>query len=275
MGQETLDVSPKESPVESGATVSHIAFKPPTFDETCATKWFRIIESMFSTSRISQSATKFNHVLSNLPIATVNKIPDATLDTQDYEKIKEAVIGLYAVSKPELFENLISKNNIIFTKPSEYLADLRKIAQQLNVNDDFLKLKFLKTIPDSIRLVIVGQQSQTTTLEEMARLADALMEYETKSMTVNKVGADSQHRNRGFTRQRVNYMDDAIPPNVRAFYANQRPNVCRAHIYFGERARTCKPWCILKSNRVRIAPSSRRNSFSSPSRSDDYMNSEN
>ena len=58
----------------SAQLVSQVAIKPPQFDEAAAAKWFRILESMFATSRITQSGTKFNHVLSHLPFATVNKI---------------------------------------------------------------------------------------------------------------------------------------------------------------------------------------------------------
>ena len=59
------------------------------------------------------------------------------------------------------------------------------------------------------------------------------------------------------------YFSDSIPNNVKAFHSNQRPRVCRAHIYFGNFARTCKPWCILKSPELSIQPSSRPASRSS------------
>ena len=45
------------------------------------------------------------------------------------------------------------------------------------------------------------------------------------------------------------------------FYRDQRPQVCRAHLYFGQEARTCKPWCRWpKKGDLRMEPSSRRGS---------------
>lgn len=43
------------------------------------------------------------------------------------------------------------------------------------------------------------------------------------------------------------------------FHEGQRPKVCRAHLFFGAQARTCKPWCQWpsRSANLRVQPSSR------------------
>ena len=76
MGEEgkSAEVDSDLKNLNSEPQIAHVSFKPPVFDETSASKWFRIVESMFATSRITVSATKFNHVLGNLPIGVVNKL---------------------------------------------------------------------------------------------------------------------------------------------------------------------------------------------------------
>lgn len=318
-GEETGEGS-RNMDIEDVA-VRAVSVKPPAFEENSAGKWFRILESMFFTSKITTSSTKFHHALSNLPLSVVNRLQDDMIDCKDYDLLKKNIIALYAKSTPELFESLIEKNKICFSKPSVYLHEIRKLGQQLGVNDDFLKIKFLKGLPDNIRPIIVSKEG--ISLDEMAHAADCIMAYEAGkgSSSVHNVnvagspkydncnpkydngnpnfvpvGSNNNYGNRNFgntnfsgnrqsrgrgnyanpnfgqQRQQprqnsndspVDYFSDAIPNNVKAFHSNQRPRVCRAHIYFGHYARTCKPWCILKSDEISMQPSSRPASRSS------------
>ncbi|KAF0289183.1 hypothetical protein FJT64_012542 [Amphibalanus amphitrite] len=51
----------------------------------------------------------------------------------------------------------------------------------------------------------------------------------------------------------------STPRGLQPFYRDQRPQVCRAHLYFGQEARTCKPWCRWpKKGDAKMEPSSRR-----------------
>ena len=50
---------------------------------------------------------------------------------------------------------------------------------------------------------------------------------------------------------------------VRSFNAQQKPKVCRYNLYYGHKARKCKPWCILNNNSVTTLPNSRPASRSS------------
>ena len=251
------------------------------------------------------------------------------IDEKDYDKLKSTLISMFSKYSPELFDSLIDKNKICFSKPTVYLHEIRKLGQQLNLNDDFLKIKFLKGLPDNIRPIIVAKENMT--LDEMARAADCIMDYEAgKGSSVFSVSGpprvnygdvsfsnsrqpihNSFPQNRGnsnfepdnvqrrnysgnfqprnnsydsgrnnsydnvrnssydnarqnsYDNVRPNYFSDGIPANVRSFHENQRPRVCRSHIYFGNHARNCKPWCILKSNDLPMQPNSRNASRSS------------
>ena len=86
---------------------------------------------------------------------------------------------------------------------------------------------------------------------------------------------DSTNDNNVFDRHvsnntnRPTYSNPNIPFGVRAFSENQHPKTCRAHIYFGPAAKTCKPWCWMKNhqNVEHVATSSRPPSPSPHSKS--------
>ena len=104
-----------------------MAVKPPLFEEGSVRRWFKILKSQFSLANISTSRTKFNHVLANIPMSVLNKVSESAISSNDYDIIKTALHDLYDKSKPELFDTLMSKTNIMCTKPSVFLNELRKI----------------------------------------------------------------------------------------------------------------------------------------------------
>lgn len=217
-------------------------------------------------------------------MSIINQLSDAVMDSNDYDIVKNSVIALYNKSKPELFDSLMSKTKIMCTKPSVFLNEIRKIGSQLNVTDDFLKVKFIKSLPDNIRPSVLTHNSDS--LEELAKVADTLLEYQSSSSTssvcaVNKItNRNSMPRNNNnFTNVNPSpghvhnsngksFSDPTIPIPVRSFHANQKPKVCRFHLYYGSKAKYCKPWCLMASNSsAQILPNSRPSSRSnSPSR---------
>ena len=264
------------------AVSAAVSVKPPPFDETSVTRWFNIVESQFILAGITQSSTKFHHILANLPVRIINQLSDNVVSTADYDKLQKALVALFARSKPELFDTLVSQNGIIMQKPTVYLQQLRKIAAQLDVKDDFLKIKFLKALPNTIRPLLVTYDP-TTSLEELARVADTLMAYSgdntqsnvcavsentygqcNSASNVYHVQHNSDDRNRGLGNASRSSVPDfshaSIPTGVRAFHRNQRPRVCRYHLYYGSNAKSCKKLCFLFSPQLKILPDSRSSS---------------
>lgn len=275
----------------SNASTSAVSVKAPQFDETAATRWFQIIESQFVLANVSVPSTKFHIAFSNLPVCVTTQISDSVIADASYDDLKKAVIATYARSAPELFDTLMNQHNIMCTKPSLYLNELRKIASAggLGLSDEFIKMKFIKGLPDSIRSNIVTYKSND--LDELARVADMLMSFSTPSHVAHiKPSFEYPQRHTQRHSQRhspsrnpsssPNYSfrnspspvfnENSIPMGVRAFHSKQRPHVCRFHIYYGNDARSCKPWCILSTSSLKMQPSSRSSSpisrpFSNPS----------
>ena len=64
--------------------------------------------------------------------------------------------------------------------------------------------------------------------------------------TFNRNSNQPPQRNNGNIPQK---QESAIPIGLRPFSPDQRPRVCRRHLYFGENSRTCKPWCRWPNKR--------------------------
>lgn len=273
--------STSSAPAEDSSPLlaAHVRVKPPAFDEGSASRWFQILESQFIIAKITTSTTKFHHALSNLPLNVMNQLDDALINSADYQTLKDKIIQLYTKPAPELFDNIVSQHQLICQKPSVYLNELKKIAVQSNLglSDEFLKIKFLKGLPDSVRPILATHNSAS--LDELARVADTLMAYSPAQPNISQI-SHSNHNSprapdryagysnpnyhngpyRSTSSPHINYNNPTIPINVRSFNHKQRPHVCRFHLYYGPNARSCKPWCMLSSTSSNILPSSRSSS---------------
>ena len=275
-------------PDPSSAVTAAVKVKPPAFDDSSVTRWFKIVESQFLLARITVSSTKFHHIIANLPVKVLNQLSDSVIASESYDDLKKALEGLFTKSKPELFDTLVNQHRILCTKPTLYLQDLRKISAPLDITDDFLRIKFLKALPDNLRPVLASYDCNTS-LEELARVADTLLEYggghqATSTVNIQSYGnhvsyvgnsADSRgahyasvqpyqpnrgSNTQGSTTSVPDYSQVSTPIGVRAFHAKQRPKVCRYHLYYGKNAKSCKSWCVLSSPHLNILPNSRSSS---------------
>ena len=127
--------------------------RPPPFMETAVSGWFAIINAQFHLANISDSVTKFYHVLSSLPADVVARVDPTVIAGQDFARLKEAVIEMFEKTKPELFEKLISKS-VMTGRPSEFLGDLRDVASKVGVGDDLVRHKFIQSLPPAMSTVL-------------------------------------------------------------------------------------------------------------------------
>ena len=248
--------------------VEHVTVKVPEFMESAVTGWFKIIESQFVLKGITKSDTKFLHLLTNLPAQVVAKLPETTLVGSNYEALKTAVLGAYEQTKPELLDKLM-KSTTLTGRPSIFLSEMQTVASKAGVTDTIVRHRFIQSLPDSVRPVIAAQQD--VPLAQLGKMADNLLPYFNSSPNVMNV---TTPRNRSPSPAAKRTPDqNGIPPGLRPFSADQRPKVCRAHLYFADQARTCKPWCKWPTKTgCNIRPSSRPGSRSS---SPSYQNSPN
>lgn len=252
------DAHQSPSPIVSaGSDVAAyaVSIQPPQFSEADASGWFAIMNAQFVLWKITCESTKFYHILAALPASTVSRIPAQVLLEKNFESLKDTVLGFHEQSKSEIFDKIISKT-IMTSKPSLFLEEILKHANKVGVGRDLVRHKFIQSLPPPIAPAIASQCKLD--LLELGKLADELLPLARaqSGYAVNVVAADTGTRDNAPT-QGVS-TSTTLPPGLHPFHANQRPCVCRAHLYYGNRARSCKPWCKWpsKPSDLSLQPSS-------------------
>ena len=250
------------------ANIAHLSIKPPQFTSNYSSGWFEIVEAQFALANIKSSTTKFFHALSAMPPDLVYKLSPSVLTNKDYGELKTAVTTLFESSKAEIFERLTQHTPLV-GKPSLFLRELLTQAKKVGVGEDLIRHRFLNSMPQTVRPVLVAQQSLS--LEQLGTLADDLIPLMGGVHAIQDAHANDQASRSVSDRAKqrnIDYRD--IPTGLKPFHAEQKPKVCRAHLYFAEKARNCKPWCKfpITGAKPKMLPSSRPSSrTSSPSRS--------
>ena len=204
---------------------------------------------------VTASKTKFYAEVSLLPAEEVGKQPNATLASQDYDKVKRTVIEAHEWTKLQLLEKLILATTIS-GRPSAYLHEMLSLAKRIRISDDIVRYKFLQALPSAISPVIASQKDLNHT--EHGRLVDELMPLlnNVKAFVVQR---PLSTKNNSHTNYKGKYSQDtSMQLNVRLYRSNLRTKICRAHIYFANEARKCKPWCKWpKKNGLLVLSNSR------------------
>ena len=145
---------------------------------------------------------------------------------------------------------------IISGRPSAYLHEMLSVAKRICISDDIVRYKFLQALPSTIAPVITSQKDLNHT--QLGRLADELMPLlnNDKAFVLQR---PLSTKNNSQTNYKGKYSQDtSVPLNFRPYRNNQWIKICRAHIYFSNEARTCKPRCKWhKKNDLQMLPSSR------------------
>lgn len=245
---------PKDEDKEAPA-LNLVGIKMPAFMETAASAWFSILEANFHIRSITSEETKFFHLIATLPPEVITKISATVMNAKKYTDAKEIVIAIHEKTKPELFSKLITKTSMT-GRPSYYMQELNGIASKVGVGEDLVRHQFIQALPPTISPVLAAQRDLTLT--QLGNLADELTPFFQQALHV-KSNAQSHHERASPSFQKKD--NSKIPIGLRPFNEQQRPRICRGHIYYADKSRTCKPWCRYpnKTN-CTIQPNSRSSS---------------
>ena len=238
---------------ESAASIGAVGIKMPAFIETAVEAWFSILEANFHVKKISNEEIKFFNLIASLPPDVVAKLSVTLIHNKKYEETKQALVTIHERTKPKLFSKLITKTTMS-GRLSCYLQELSSIAAKVGVSDELVKHQFIQALPAAISPVVAAQKDLT--LVQLGKLADELMPFCHQALQVSSTSA--QTREYKDTKKKGG---NDIPTGLRPFSKDQLPKICRAHIYFGEKARNCKPWCKFPNkSKCHMQPSSRSSS---------------
>ena len=237
------------------ATVNAAAVKLPPFWSGNPEVWFKQVESVFSTRKITVQQTKFDYVVQALDNSTAEKVQSVILSPPEdpYVTLRAALIEIFGKSQAQKDQEVLNINGLGDKKPSELLQHI----QNLNADPQTLvKALFLAQLPPEVRQILA--LSDKTDIKELAKEADRVMEVSRLSGTsqVNSTG--------GFRKSGGRHPDYPKGTQHPVPKSDQQwpllSGLCKYHSKFGDRARSCLPPCKLHN----VSGTGKHPTFSGP-----------
>ena len=275
---------------EEKIAVNHMSVKAPPFYLKSPSTWFKQLESQFVLANITKSETKYHHVMAALPeniacdvITDSNTYPELKEAILNSLKGNKHELITQALSTMSLGDKRPSQ---LVTEIKRRFEEIG-----LAVDDAIVKSRLLSALPPNLRSALVGHDTCTLDeYAKIADSMLAVASAESPFININSVANNSNPRNpfthgtpdrsyssQNFPENSQNYPDRAhnsqnFPErprrffntrqgqedrnhdsrfSARPFYADQRPKICNAHIFYANRARTCRRWCQWPGNRPR------------------------
>ena len=171
--------TPATTPAATAA-VANVSVKLPPFWPSDPEVWFAQVEAHFTTRRITAQKTRFDYVIASLSPEVATEVRDLILkppEATPYATLKEQLIKRTAASEQRRLQQLFNAEELGDRKPSQLLRRMQQLlGDRVGVADStFLRELFLQRLPSNVRMVLAST-SATTSLEELAELADKIAE---------------------------------------------------------------------------------------------------
>ncbi len=147
--------------------------------------WFSQFEAILHIRGISSDTTRYFYALSALPLHVIHELGDILNSPQEksYSQLKEAVIKRVGLSDQQKIRRLLSDVQLGDRKPSQFLQELRSLADASFTDDTFLKEMWLHRLPLSIQSIL--KVAIDVPLSKLAEMADGI--WETQSLGVAQI----------------------------------------------------------------------------------------
>lgn len=275
----------------------HVQLKIPPFYKKNPATWFKQLEASFHLTNITRETTKFAHALANLPEEFATEVPD---NCSTYADLKRAVLNVLEANRFTLIEEAMEAVELNGRKPSQVVAEITRKFVKIGIQpeDGVIKARLITALPPHIRSALVGHEE--VPLQQFAKIADSMLAVApasaftgpvqvsgqgNPSLTTNLSSAPPPQSTQQINNYRPQYPNNCNPSKIvrqpKPFYDNQKPLLCNAHIYYADRAKSCRTWCRWpsKSNQnlqvLRDNEKSRQSSPERPPPSRQPMNSKN
>lgn len=264
--QQNGDQGQNGQPVANVSQVTEMV-KMQAFYESDPELWFTVIESQFAARKISSEKTKYLQVVSNLNCTTAALVKDiikTTFTEGHYERLKSALIAIYAESSTEKFQKLISNTEIGDMKPSQFLSHMKSLADS-TISDQLVKQLWIQRLPSASRAVLSASNDN---LENLAKMADKMWEVsdrftissvskntseksnfesitEILSKLTNKIEAleRKEHSSRRDSSQRSRSRNRSQSKRSMSNGGKSEHELCWYHYKFGDDAKNCREPC--------------------------------
>lgn len=153
------------------------ALQIPPFWSKRPTLWFLQVETQFRLKGITTSQTKFDYLVSSLPVESMETIADALshpIEGDKYEIIKQLLISRSQDTEEKRLDNLLNRMEIGDSKPSELFRQMENLAVGNNlVNKKLLNKLWLNKLPASVQPCVIAIEN-THSQEDVFKIADRI-----------------------------------------------------------------------------------------------------
>ncbi|BHF67350.1 hypothetical protein SprV_0301037600 [Sparganum proliferum] len=158
--------------------INTLSFKLPPFTPSNPRVWFRQIEALFATSRITSERTRYSYVLQSLPFdvaVTVEHLLDPIPAEDPYTWLKEAIIQRVAKSANFMLRELFTQVELGDQTPSQLMRHMRSLLAGRDMDDAIFREIWLEKLPVPMQQVL-AKLDLNTPLEKLATHADRIKE---------------------------------------------------------------------------------------------------
>lgn len=235
--------------------------------------WFFIVESDFSSSRVTSDESKYIAVLKALDPQTLDEISDIVLNPpaqNKYEHLKKIIIQRFSKSKERQLSKLLNDVTLENKTPSQLLREMTELAAG-GLSDEVLHSLWSMRMPPNLTPMLV--MSQHLDLDGLAEMADrvidsmnfsSIMATSTAPQKDNqacsgclKLAEEVREMRQMFTQflkvtQQTKSHDDnnqwrPRQSRSRTRHRSSTPRICYYHQKFGEASYKCQPNCSYKA----------------------------
>ncbi len=235
-----------------------VAFKIPDFWPHDQNTWSRKLESKFRICNISQSSTKYDHLLSALPMEICSNINDSLEEIDEnaadtYEQLKALLVSRYTKERWARAFKLLKFPEIGDMKPSDMMRQMKALLPTNSRPCTYFMASFLFHLPSDMIDHLIAKDFKDCT--KMAEYADLLYSRRRSNTiaTVNTnyeaaINAISGGRRREFSPhdRRQEHRSPSRPGRSRRKTLGpykEDSDICYYHTTYRNQARKCKPGC--------------------------------
>lgn len=161
-------------------TMENAAVIIPPFIAVDPSLWFHMVESTFDLATpkpITDSKTKYNYIVANLPPATATTVRDFIMSpnkTDPYLELKNKIIERCGETKTQEIRRLLAGENLGDRKPSEFLRIMKRRAENHNIDDSLLFELFNQAMPVPVQTILASLSPINS--DKAAEVADRILD---------------------------------------------------------------------------------------------------
>lgn len=248
----------------AGGAVSAFTLKLPPYWSSDPEMWFQQVEAQFRTRGITAQRTKFDYIVASLSPEFATEVRDLIIrppDTDPYNALREQLIKRTTASEQRKLQQLFSAEELGDRKPTQLLRRIQQLLGERATTTDgtFLRELFLQRLPSNVRMILAST-SASSTLDELAELADKIMDVASPSVSavqptpppqlsteVDQLRAEVtrlQGLVKSLTQQHRSRRRESTPrPHTPDPPSATTGQLCWYHLTYGDAAKKCKSPC--------------------------------